>query len=98
MTKDPIAKTIAAMIVQLDLAISARLVDNPHTLDLFEAYGDLLDALYAGLNGGSRPAGYDELVYANLEQAQVALANLGVMGRSLPDPGLPDAVLTMTLA
>lgn len=73
------------MLVQLDLAISERLVDDPQTLVLFDAYNNLLDVLYAGLSDESLPADYDELVQAKLERAEAALARLGVMGRPLPN-------------
>ena len=85
MVQTSITKTAAAMLVQLDLAISERLVDDPQTLVLFDAYNNLLDVLYAGLSDESLPADYDELVRAKLERAEAVLARLGVMGRPLPD-------------
>lgn len=84
MTKTPTTKAIAEMIVQLDLAISERLIDNPQTLELFEAYGNLLDSLYDGLNGDAQRSDYDQAVRARLEHARATLAKLGVMGEPLP--------------
>ncbi len=83
MTKTHTRQAIAELLVQLDLAISARLIEDPQTLNLFEAYGGLLDSLYSGMNG-SQPVN-DLALYTRLEQAQTALARLGVMGRRLPD-------------
>lgn len=85
MTQTLTTKAAAAMLVQLDLAISERLVDDPQTLVLFDAYNNLLDVLYAGLSDESLPANYDELVQAKLDRAEAALAKLGVMGRPLPN-------------
>ena len=79
------AQAAAAAIVQLDMAISERLIDDPKTLALFEAYNHLFDSLCAGLSGELLQAEHDKLINAKLQMAQTALANLGVMGRPLPD-------------
>lgn len=84
-TQIPTTEAAAAMIIQLDLAISERLVDDPQALALFDAYNNLLDSLCAGLSDESPHVCHNELVRARLERAQTALAGLGVMGRSLPD-------------
>ena len=85
MTQTPTTKAAAAMIVQLDLAIGERLVNDLQMLALFDAHNNLLDLLSAGLSGESQYPGYDELMHAELERAQAALAALGVMGRPIPD-------------
>ena len=86
MSKTPTSKAIAEMIVQLDLAISERLIDNPQALELFEVYSNLLDSLYAGLNGSILHSTHDTVIHAKLARAQTALAQLGVMGKPLPSP------------
>jgi hypothetical protein len=72
----PTTEAALAAIVQLDLAISARLLDDPQTLALFDAYNNLVDSLYTGLNG--------ELLRTKLELVQAVLSDLGVMGKPLP--------------
>ena len=84
MVKTSTAQAALATLVQMDLAISERLANDPQTLALFDAYNHLFDSLYLGLSQ-SVPNDPDQLVYCKLSLAQETLNKLGVMGRPLPN-------------
>ena len=84
MVKTSTAQAALATLVQMDLAISERLADDPQTLALFDAYNHLFDSLYLGLSQ-SLPNDPDQLVHRKLNLAQETLTKLGVMGRPLPN-------------
>jgi len=87
--KDLVTQAALATIVQMDLAISERLANDPQALALFDAYNNLFDSLYLGLRH-SPPDNHERFVHQRLKLAEETLARLGVMGRALPDTHTPQ--------
>ena len=76
MITTPITQVAAKAACQLEAAICDRLAGDPETLNLFIVYVGLLDSLCGGTSGGALLVTYDDLVSADLAQAQTALENL----------------------
>jgi len=72
----PITKRAARTAAQLDRVIRQQLADAPQTLQLFDAFANLVDSMAGGLSGERLLVGYDELVADSLAEAQAALDEL----------------------
>jgi len=74
----PVTQEAVKAACQLETAICDRLAGDPETLELFNVYVGLMDSLAGGTSGGALLVSYDDLVSADLAQAQAALENLNV--------------------